>query len=112
MRVLNPSLLHVVPAVLERITKSINAKLASNWFQNTLFQLSYEQKKKSYKAYKSTVILDKLIFKKISEKIVGKNISIILSAGALLSEEVQEFSQICLTDTLQAYGLTEVITCL
>jgi len=54
-----------------------------------------------------TKLLDRLIFNGIRNKVMGNQMKILLCGGAILRQEVQEFSQIVLCSIIQAYGLTE-----
>merc|ERR1712150_431587 len=47
--------------------------------------------------------------KRISSIVIGKKLRFLMCAGALLSEDVHEFVQICLCPVRQAYGLTETL---
>ncbi len=95
LKILNPTLMHAVPAVLERFAKAVNLKLAnSSWLKKKLFDIASKQKLKFVKARKNAFLLDKILFKKISEAVVGKNLRIILSGGSLLNESVHEFIQV------------------
>jgi long-chain acyl-CoA synthetase len=109
LRVLNPSLLHCVPAVLERIAKSIDSKIASSsWFKQTFFQVALEKKKRYLHNHMSTVVIDKILFNNIRNQIAGNKIKLVLSAGAILGQEVHEFIECCIGRTMQAYGLTGI----
>ena len=95
LKILNPSLMHAVPAVLERFAKAVNLKLANaSWLKKKLFDIASKQKLKFVKARRNTFLLDKIVFKKISEAVVGRNLRIILSGGSLLNESVHEFIQV------------------
>lgn len=108
LRVLNPTLMHAVPAVLERLKKAIESKVGMGTLvKRTVFQVAFEQKLAALKAGATTPLLDKIIFDKISKAVVGDRLRSIVSAGALLNSEVHEFVQVCLCPVMQAYGLTE-----
>lgn len=108
IRILNPSIMHAVPAVLERLQKAVKAKVAAGSpVKQALFSMAYSQKLKSVKANQVTPILDKILFNKVSEAVVGKNLRFIVAGGALLNAEVQEFVQVCFCRVQQAFGLTE-----
>lgn len=108
IRILNPSVMHAVPAVLERLQKAVKAKVGSgSKVKQALFNMAYAQKLKSVKEDRATPILDKILFKKVAEAVVGKNLRFIVAGGALLNAEVQEFVQVCFCRVQQAFGLTE-----
>lgn len=108
LRVLKPTIMAAVPVVLERLSKTLHEKLAqTNWFKQTLFQCAYKKKLDCYRAGRSTRVLDRILFKRISSAVLGGKIRVLLSGGAILSKEVQEFAQVCFCPVMQAYGLTE-----
>lgn len=112
LRVLNPSIMHSVPAVLERLSKAVKIKIAmkGNFFM-TLFDIAYKKKLYNLKNGRQSKLLDKILFSKISTMVIGRNLRFLMCAGALLSEEVHEFVQVCLCPVRQAYGLTETLAC-
>lgn len=112
LRVLNPTIMHSVPAVLEKLSKAVKLKIKmkSQFFQ-ALFDISYEQKLMFQKSQRDTPLLDFILFKRISSIVIGKKMRFLMCAGALLSEDVHEFVQVCLTPVRQAYGLTETLAC-
>jgi long-chain acyl-CoA synthetase len=108
LAILNPTIMHAVPAVLERFLKAVNQKIsASSWLTQTLFNLASKQKLESIRSGSKTVLLDRILFRKISRAVVGKNLRSIISAGALLNQDVHEFVQVCIAPVAQAYGSTE-----
>ena len=95
LRVLKPTLMAAVPVVLERLSKTVNEKLAStNLFKQLLFKLAYEQKLAFFRAGRSSRCLDRILFKRISRAVVGGKLRLMLCGGALLNKEVQEFAQV------------------
>jgi long-chain acyl-CoA synthetase len=108
LRVLKPTIMASVPIILERLSKTVYDKLShTSWFKQLLFKMAYEQKLNMFRAGKSTRLLDRILFKRISRAVVGGKVRLMLCGGALLSKEVNEFVQVCLCPVLQAYGLTE-----
>ncbi len=85
LRVLNPTIMHSVPAVLEKLTKAVKLKIINKGiiFQ-VLFDMCYDQKLKFRKANIETKLLDLILFNKISTMVIGKNMRFIMCAGALL----------------------------
>ncbi len=107
LRVLEPTIMAGVPIVLERISKAVFEKVAqSGWFKETLFKTAYELKLRKFRHGQSTRILDNILFKKICNAILGKNIRLMIAGGAMLSKEVQEFVQVIICPVMQAFGLT------
>lgn len=108
LRILKPTIMAAVPIVLERLSKTVNEKLAqTNWFKQLLFKVAYQKKLRYFRAGRSSRLLDRILFKRISSAVLGGKVRLMLSGGALLSKEVHEFVQVCLCPVMQAYGLTE-----
>jgi long-subunit acyl-CoA synthetase (AMP-forming) len=86
-----------VPIVLERLKKGVTDKIAKeSKLKQTLFNLAYEKKLKKFQAGKCTHMLDKIIFSKMNQLIVGGRLRQMLVGGALVNKEIQEFGQVCL----------------
>lgn len=108
LRVLKPTIMAAVPVVLERLSKTVIEKISkTGWFTQLLFKMFYDYKLNAYRAGRSTRLLDRIFFKRISRAVVGGKLRLMLSGGAILSKEVHEFIQVCLCPVMQAYGLTE-----
>lgn len=108
LRVLKPTIMAAVPIVLERLSKTVIDKISkTSWFFQLLFKMFYDYKLSAYRAGRSTRLLDRILFKRISRAVVGGKLRLMLSGGAILSKEVHEFIQVCLCPVMQAYGLTE-----
>ena len=106
--VLRPTIMATVPLVLERICKVIQSKIEqSNFLTQTIFQQAYDQKLVAFKNNRKTYLLDKLVFNKIKQTVLGGRVRVLYSGSALLNEKVQTFVQVCLTSVYQAYALTE-----
>ncbi len=88
LRVLNPTIMHAVPAVLERLKKAIEAKVGmGSWVKKILFQVAFEQKLLALRDDSTTPLLDHIIFDKVAQAVVGNRLRSIVSAGALLNSE-------------------------
>lgn len=108
LRILKPTIMAAVPIVLERLSKTVIDKISkTSWFFQLLFKMFYDYKLSAYRAGRSTRLLDRILFKRISRAVVGGKLRLMLSGGAILSKEVHEFIQVCLCPVMQAYGLTE-----
>jgi long-chain acyl-CoA synthetase len=108
LRVLKPTIMAAVPIILERLSKTVYEKLSTtNWFKQTLFNIAYKYKLEYFRAGRSSRLLDRVLFKRISRAVLGGKCRLMLSGGAILSKEVHEFVQVCLCPAIQAYGLTE-----
>lgn len=108
LRILKPRIMAAVPIVLERLSKTVYEKLSqTSWFTQTLFKMAYKQKLEYFRAKRSTRLLDRVLFKRISRAVLGGKCRLMLSGGAILSKEVHEFAQVIFCPTIQAYGLTE-----
>jgi long-chain acyl-CoA synthetase len=105
LAVLKPSLIACVPIVLERFCKGVNDKIdKAGPLKSSLFKRAYDQKLKSFDANRSTVLLNKIVFNKVSTALLGGRIRVIVCGGALLNKDVQKFAQVCLGSVIQAYG--------
>lgn len=108
LRVLKPTIMAAVPVVLERLSKTVIDKISkTSWFTQLIFKMFYDHKLNAYRAGRSTRLLDRILFKRISRAVVGGRVRLMLCGGAILSKEVHEFIQVCLCPVMQAYGLTE-----
>lgn len=108
LRVLKPTIMAAVPVVLERLSKTVIEKFSkTSWFTQLLFKMFYDYKLSAFRAGRSTRLLDRILFKRISRAVVGGKLRLMLCGGAILSKEVMEFIQVCLCPVMQAYGLTE-----
>lgn len=108
LRVLKPTIMASVPIVLERLSKTVYEKIShTSWFTQHLFRLAYRIKLSAFRAGRSSRLLDRILFKGISRAVLGGKCRLLLSGGALLAKDVQEFVQVCLCPVVQAYGLTE-----
>lgn len=77
-----------VPAVLERLKKAIEAKIsAGGLIKKTLFEVAFHNKLMALKMGTSAITLDKILFSKVSNAVVGKRLRLIVSGGALLNSE-------------------------
>jgi long-chain acyl-CoA synthetase len=105
LAVLKPSLIAVVPIVLERFCKGVNDKIdKASPLKSSLFKMAYKQKLKNFDTNRSTVLLNKIVFNKVSTALLGGRIRVIVCGGALLNNDVQKFAQVCLGPVIQAYG--------
>ena len=105
---LKPTMMAAVPVVLERLSKTVYEKLSeTSWLKQLLFKLAYQQKLSELRQGRPTRLLDRVLFDKISSAVVGGHMRLMVCGGALLSKEVHEFTQVCLSPVMQAYGLTE-----
>jgi long-chain acyl-CoA synthetase len=112
LRVLKPTMMAAVPIILERLSKAVKDKVNdTSRFKRNLFRKAYDLKLRKFQLGSYTKILDRILFKPISTAILGGEIKVILSGGAILSKEVHEFTQVCLCPAVQAYGLTETSAC-
>ena len=113
-----PSMVLVVPRVLDRIYSKVNAGLdASPKNKKVLIEWAIKVGKEKLTCQSNAkeagfllkfkhYIAEKLVFVKIREKI-GKRLHCIISGGAPASKEVLEFFNAIGIPTLEGYGLTE-----
>jgi len=106
--VLQPSIVCVVPLVLDSIYKGIKQNVANRGpFFNQLVELCYRYRLKWVRLGHDTPIMNRIIFTKF-KAIVGGNLRVLLSGGAPLAPDAHDFCRTCLGLTLlQGYGLTE-----
>lgn len=110
--VLHPTIMTAVPLILDRISKGIVDKVSkTNILGRILFIFAYEYKKFWwYKGY-DTPIINRVVFRRITN-ILGGKVRLILSGGAPLAPETHERIQLCLcARVVQGYGLTETTSC-
>ncbi|CAF3741350.1 unnamed protein product, partial [Rotaria magnacalcarata] len=109
LQVLRPHLMCCVPTILDRVHKAVNEKInQSNFIQRQLFSLSYKMKIKRLELGLESPYLDRVIFSRFNQLVLGGRVKTMLCGGAVLSEETQRFVQAALCVTLfQGYGLTE-----
>ena len=108
LKILKPSMIACVPTVLERISKGVQDKISkeSN-LKKILIEHAAKKKLNKIRNGKKTVLLDKIVFSKLNEALFGGRLRLIISGGAMLNKELQEFCQVYFSPCLQAYGLTE-----
>ncbi|CAF3068503.1 unnamed protein product [Rotaria socialis] len=109
LQVLRPHLMCCVPTILDRVHKAVNEKInQSNFIQRQLFFLTYKMKIKRLELGLESPYLDRVIFSRFNQLVLGGRVKTMLCGGAVLSEETQRFVQAALCVTLfQGYGLTE-----
>jgi len=106
--VLKPTLVALVPLVLDTIYKGIRAKVAARGpFFAALVDLCYRYRLKWTRRGFETPIMNWLIFKKFRAAVGGK-VRLLLSGGAPLAPDAHDFcrTSLCIK-LLQGYGLTE-----
>ncbi|CAF1080787.1 unnamed protein product [Rotaria sordida] len=109
LQVLRPHIMCCVPAILDRIHKTVNEKInQSNIFRRQLFQMGYRIKVKRLEEGLDSPCLNKVIFARLNQMVLGGRVKTMMCGGAVLSGETQRFVQAALCVTLfQGYGLTE-----
>jgi len=109
--VLKPTMMCVVPLILDRIYKNIidSVNKRGTNFQKA-FEFCYRYKLYWSRNNKATPVVDKIVFNKI-KSLLGGRMRFAITGGAPLSPETHEFIRVCLGLTLvQGYSLTET-TC-
>jgi len=106
--VLKPTVVALVPLVLDTIYKGIRAKVAAKGsFFAELVDFCYEYRLKWIRRGHETPIMNMLVFKKFRAA-VGGRVRILLSGGAPLAPAAHDFCRTVLCiKLLQGYGLTE-----
>ncbi|XP_057439188.1 long chain acyl-CoA synthetase 1-like [Lotus japonicus] len=109
---LKPTLFAGVPRVFEKIYEGIKKAVEElNPLRRTVFGLLYKYKlgwmNKGYKQCNSSPLADLLAFRKVKARLGGR-IRLIITGGAPLSSEVEEFLRVTsCAFVCQGYGLTE-----
>jgi long-chain acyl-CoA synthetase len=106
--VVRPTAMTAVPLILDRITKAVTDQVSKGTpLQKAVFKLAYDYKLKWVRLGLTTPMIDSLVFKKIT-RVMGGKLRVIVSGGAPLSPETQEFVRVVLcAAVVQGYGLTE-----
>ncbi|XP_028796922.1 long chain acyl-CoA synthetase 1 [Neltuma alba] len=109
---LKPTLFAGVPRVFEKVYEGIKSAVAElNPIRRTVFGWLYNHKlgwmKKGYKHSEASRLADLLAFRKVKARLGGR-VRLIISGGAALSTEVEEFLRVTsCAFVCQGYGLTE-----
>eukprot|EP00121_Abeoforma_whisleri_P016992 Awhi_evm1s15574 len=105
---LKPTLMAAVPAIMDRIRKGVFDKMTNSpWVIRTLFNHAYHAKSAALKHGGDTPFWNALVLNKI-KAFLGGELRIMLSGGAPLSSDTQEFMNIAFgIPVAQGYGLTE-----
>ncbi|XP_062004420.1 long chain acyl-CoA synthetase 1-like isoform X2 [Rosa rugosa] len=111
---LKPTLLAGVPRVFEKIHEGIKKAVQQlNPRRQKIFDILYRYKlawmNMGFKNKNASPLADLLAFRKIKNRLGGR-IRLIISGGAPLSSEIEEFLRVtCCCFVLQGYGLTETV---
>ncbi|XP_051142024.1 long chain acyl-CoA synthetase 1-like [Andrographis paniculata] len=109
---LKPTFLAGVPRVFERVHEGVLQALEElNWRRRKIFHMLYKYKlywmNRGYKQKEASPLADLIAFGKVKNRLGGR-IRLIVSGGAPLSSEVEEFLRVTsCAFVLQGYGLTE-----
>ncbi|TKY52437.1 Long chain acyl-CoA synthetase 1 [Spatholobus suberectus] len=109
---LKPTLFAGVPRVFEKVYEGIKKAVEElNPVRRTVFGMLYNYKlgwmKKGYKHREASRLADLLAFRKVKARLGGR-VRLIISGGAALSPEVEEFLRVTTCAFVcQGYGLTE-----
>jgi len=106
--VLKPTMMCVVPLILDRIYKNIidSVNKRGTSFQK-VFEFCYRYKLYWTRSGKTTPIVDRIVFNKI-KALLGGRMRFAITGGAPLSPETHDFIRVCLGLTLvQGYTMTE-----
>ncbi|XP_011079524.1 long chain acyl-CoA synthetase 1 [Sesamum indicum] len=109
---LKPTFLAGVPRVFERVHEGVLKALEElNWRRRKIFHMLYKYKlywmNRGYKQKDASPLADLLAFGKVKNRLGGR-IRLIVSGGAPLSSEVEEFLRVTsCAFVVQGYGLTE-----
>ncbi len=103
-----PTVLVGVPKMFETIRKKAMERVkSSGMIGKCLFQSAFSYKLRSIRRCRATPLWDRILFNKFKQ-LIGGRVKIMLSGGAPLGVESQEFIRVCFGATfIQGYGLTE-----
>ncbi|KAI9246919.1 hypothetical protein BDA99DRAFT_609444 [Phascolomyces articulosus] len=102
-----PSIMCGVPQVWETIRKTVLSKIAERGPRIEKIFMGALEAKDFLKGYGlPTGVLDRIVFKKVSDQLGGK-LRYGLSGGAPLSKETQRFLSLSLAPIICGYGMTE-----
>lgn len=106
-----PVVLIGVPRIFDTIKKAVEAKLPVDGLKRRVFDRAMQERKGALARGVDTPYWNEKVFKGPRE-LLGGRIKAVLSGGAPLSKETQEF-MLCLfgCPVLQGYGLTETSAC-
>lgn len=106
--VLKPTAIPAVPLIMDRIEKGVTDKIKKEKPLNrVIFQFGYEYKQKWIALGFQTPLINKIVFNKL-RLLIGGRVRLIISGGAPLSAQTQEFIKLGFSvDMHQGYGLTE-----
>ncbi|KIM26596.1 hypothetical protein M408DRAFT_25303 [Serendipita vermifera MAFF 305830] len=105
LREFKPTIMIGVPAIWETIRKGIITKVSKmGSIKKGLFDVGMSVKRANVPVL--TGVVDTVIFSAVKDQTGGK-LRFVLSGGAAISVETQEFLSMALVTVLQGYGLTE-----
>lgn len=108
---LKPTIMASVPLILDRLRTAIEEQTSKSPVTKFIFQAAYHLKRRNFLQGLPSPILDKLLFSKIAGKFGGR-LRYMLSGGAPLSQDTQEFITLCFCCPVwQGYGLSETTGC-
>jgi len=106
--ILKPRYLIAVPTVLDRVYKAVMAKFSkASPLMNAIFNFSLEYKRRWVALGFDTPLLNAIIFKKLRDSLGGK-VHLLLSGGAPLNPDIEEFFRLTISPRLATtLGMTE-----
>jgi long-chain acyl-CoA synthetase len=105
---IRPTISAAVPLLMDRMRKGVLDKVAKSKIGSLIFHTAFAIKRRRYLAGLSSWLLDKVVFSKL-HAVLGGRIRVMMSGGAPLNAETQEFMNIVFCVPIgQGYGSTEV----
>lgn len=106
--ILQPTLMTIVPLLLDRIRKVINDSVSKKSpLERALFQMAYDYKLRWLRRGFTNPMMDALVFKKIA-KVLGGKVRCLISGGAPLAPDTHDQIRVVLCcAVVQGYGMTE-----
>ncbi|VDD86665.1 unnamed protein product [Enterobius vermicularis] len=108
---LRPTIVALVPRVLNRVYDKVMSELNKSFFKKTVFGTALAFKKRDIKngVLRNNTIFDRLVFKKIREGL-GGHVKLIICGSAPLAENVMRFARSAMgCVVLEGYGQTECV---
>jgi long-chain acyl-CoA synthetase len=111
IKTLQPTLLPVVPRILNRIYDKTMSEVNKSAFRKTLFNIamSYKLREINQSIVRNNSVVDNLIFKKIRDQLGGK-VKLMITGSAPLADNVMNFIRCALgCVVVEGYGQTECV---
>jgi long-chain acyl-CoA synthetase len=113
IKTLSPTILPVVPRVLNRVYDKVMNEVNKSKVKKAMFEAAMKYKMRELKngIVRNTSWVDKIVFKKIRDQLGGR-VKLLITGSAPLGENVMNFIRAALGCTVvEGYGQTEAVAC-